>query len=66
MYEVFKRKAYRKEGALWVPHPGARRTHVQMVDTQDEARAICLPHNMTRPESGAGFYNFTFYEFTAA
>lgn len=64
MIEVFKRKAYRLDGnGTWVPHGGARRTHIQMVETRDEARAICRPHNATRPTSGNAHYSFTFYEF---
>lgn len=66
MYRVFKRKAWRKDSTgKFVPHPGARKTTIDHVETATEARAICLPHNAERPENfgQAAYYNFMFYEF---
>lgn len=66
MYKVFKRKAWHKIGGEWRPNATARKTTVQHVDTTEEAIAICKPHNAKRPATGtAGYYNFTFYEFTS-
>jgi len=67
MIQIFKRKAY-KRNAAWPggfePNPHSRKTNVQVVDTEAEAIAICVPHNETRPRTGAGYYNFSWLEWT--
>ena len=61
---VFKRKAW-TPNKNWPngfePFTTKGRT-IKYVESEAEARAICLPHNATRPAKGAGRYNFVFYE----
>lgn len=66
MYQVFSRKAYRRENGRYVPHPSARRRTITHVNTADEAREICAngPANKALAE-GREYRNLTFYEFTS-
>lgn len=60
---VYKRRAWRKEGGKYVPDGGARKTTVRWVETPEQARALCLPHNATLPPFGtAEYYNFIWME----
>ena len=45
MYEVFTRAWWRKENEQLIPDPGAECTQLDIVDTQDEARALCREYN---------------------
>ena len=44
-YEVFTRNWWRMENGRKVPNPGACKTHLDYVDTQEEARALCAEYN---------------------
>jgi len=44
-YEVFSRNWWRIENGQRVPDAGADKTHIDYVDTQEEARAICKEYN---------------------
>jgi len=65
-FKIFKRKAWQKNSDYpngFEPYGSARKTTVQQVATESEARAICQAHNKNRPESGKGHYNWVFYEY---
>jgi hypothetical protein len=67
MIRIFKRKCWRVENSAFVPFGGARKTTVQHVDTEEEAREICRPHNLKQPEFGkVGYFNFQYYEYENA
>ena len=62
MIQIFKRAAWKRnkdwpEG--WEPWSTAPRRHVRYVQTEDEARAICIPANKARKSMGDVFYEFT-------
>jgi hypothetical protein len=66
MYEIIKRKSWRRDARRYVPHatPGRR---VRTVETEAEARAICAEANKNRPAYGtSGYFNFTYTEYRSA
>lgn len=69
MIRVFQRHAWRKNPDWpdgYEPYGAAQKRTIRFVETADEARKICLPHNEKRPKSGAAHYEFGFYEFEEA
>ena len=63
-FEVFSRRAWRKQNGEFVPAHDARITHVAIVHTVEEARKLCAegPANKAR-HRGHEYRNLSFYEF---
>ena len=49
-YTVFTRAWWKYENGKKVPHSGAPKTHLEDVDTQQEARAACKEYNDNNDE----------------
>jgi len=68
MIKIFSRKAWKPDPSYpygFAPYAGARKTHIDFVDTIDEAVERCEAHNKKRPEFGTkGYFKFSYYEFT--
>lgn len=62
-FQVFRRRAWRKDGDRWVPLATPGRHHCY-VSSEEEARRICQQANADRPAYGtAGYYRFTYTEY---
>lgn len=49
-YRIFKRAWWRKDSAgKIVPNPGARKTTLMYVNTEEEARKYCREYNAENP-----------------
>lgn len=66
-YEIFSRKAYRREGGEYVPYAGSRRVHICYRETIEEAREVCAdgPANKAL-KAGKEYRHLSFYEFESA
>ena len=49
MYQIFTRNWYKVDGHT--PNPGARKTYIKVVETEEEAHDYCTEANDNRPAS---------------